>query len=70
MIQITKEQAEYLREKIPGINVVKTCRGRHSANRGKRYVENTAKVRSYLHTFSREHEGKVYYDSRTQSPRK
>lgn len=67
MIQITKEQAEFLREKCPGINIVKTCRGRHSANRGKRYVENSAKVRSFLHAFSRDYDGKVYYDSRTQS---
>lgn len=67
MIQITKEQAAFLRQECPGINIVKTCRGRHSAKRGKRYVENSAAVRSVLHRFARDYEGKVLYDSRTAS---
>ena len=69
MIQITKEQAMYLRERYPGINIVKTCRGRHSANRGKRYVENNAKVRSALFTFNKDCGETVLYDSRSVTRR-
>ena len=69
MIQITKEQAMYLRERCPGVHIVKTCRGRHSANRGKRYVENNARVRSALFAFNKDCGEKVLYDSRSASRR-
>lgn len=64
MVQITKEEALFLKEKMPRINIVKTCRGRHSAKRGKRYVENSPKVRTLLCKFSRENGERVLYDSR------
>ena len=66
LVQITKEQALYLRERYPSVNIVKTCSGKHSAKRGKRYVENNAKVRSLLYRYANEQGGKVIYDSRTQ----
>ena len=66
MIQITKEQALYIRERYPRMNIVKTCRGRHSAKRGKRYVENNAKIRSLLVKYANEQGGKVIYDSRKE----
>lgn len=69
MIQITKEQAMYLREHYPSVHIVKTCQGRHSANRGKRYVENNAKVRTLLYAYSRDNGEKVLYDSRSASRR-
>ena len=43
MVEITKDTASFIREKLPNVCIVKTMRG-HTSERGKYYVECTNAV--------------------------
>lgn len=51
MIEISKEEADYLRTRFRDINIVRTCRAKGNARRGKRYVEETRQVKKMLRNF-------------------
>ena len=43
MVEITKDTASFIREKLPNVCIVKTMRG-HTSERGKYYVEDSRTV--------------------------
>lgn len=52
MVQISKEQAEYIREHIPSAHISKTCAKKNRGKkRGKYYVSEISKVVKYLKAF-------------------
>jgi hypothetical protein len=54
MIIVTKDEAEYLRENIKNVRIVKTCRCKNKGNRGKRYAEETSVVLDLLDKYRAE----------------
>lgn len=53
MIEISREEADYLRNELKNINIIKTCRSKSNTRRGKRYVEESRKVKRKLDDFYR-----------------
>ena len=54
MIQITKRQATYLRAAYPDLQITRTCKKKSKAKRGKRYVEESGRVKQALARFVRD----------------
>lgn len=58
LVEITKEEARQIREAIPSVCIVKTCKARRSGKRGKYYLSEgkaemnmLAKLRKHLVKF-------------------
>ena len=52
MIEITKDTAMFIREKLPNVCIVKTMSG-HTSKRGKYYVENSRTVLRLLSEYKK-----------------
>ena len=52
MIEITKDTASFIREKLPNACIVKTMSG-HTSKRGKYYVENSRTVLRLLSEYKK-----------------
>lgn len=52
MIEITKDTAMFIREKLPNVCVVKTMSG-HTSKRGKYYVEDSTVVSKLLSEYKK-----------------
>lgn len=51
MIPVTKEQAAYLRQKLPGVRITTVCRKKSKGKRKSRLVEEYLIVQKALSTF-------------------
>ena len=51
MVEITKDTAMFIREKLPNVCIVKTMRG-HTSERGKYYVEDSKAVSKLLSEYN------------------
>ena len=52
MIEITKDTAMFIREKLPNVCIVKTMSG-HTSKRGKYYVEDSTAVSKLLSEYKK-----------------
>ena len=52
MVEITKDTAMFIREKLPNVCIVKTMRG-HTSERGKYYVEDSRTVLRLLSEYKK-----------------
>ena len=52
MIEITKDTAMFIREKLPNVCIVKTMKG-HTSKRGKYYVECTNSVMTIINEYNK-----------------
>ena len=52
MVEITKDTAMFIREKLPNVCIVKTMSG-HTSKRGKYYVENSRTVLKLLSEYKK-----------------
>ena len=59
MIEITKDTASFIREKLPNACIVKTMSG-HTSKRGKYYVENSRTVLRLLSEYKKSE--KIIYE--------
>lgn len=59
MVEITKDTASFIREKLPNVCIVKTMRG-HTSERGKYYVEDSRTVSKLLSEYKKSE--KIIYE--------
>ena len=52
MVEITKDTASFIREKLPNVCIVKTMKG-HTSERGKYYVEDSRTVLKLLSEYKK-----------------
>ena len=52
MVEITKDTASFIREKLPNVCIVKTMSG-HTSKRGKNYVEDSTAVLKLLSEYKK-----------------
>ena len=52
MIEITKDTASFIREKLPNARIVKTMKG-HTSERGKYYTECTNSVMTIINEYNK-----------------
>ena len=52
MVEITKDTASFIREKLPNVCIVKTMSG-HTSKRGKYYVEDSTAVSKLLSEYKK-----------------
>ena len=52
MVEITKDTAMFIREKLPNVCIVKTMRG-HTSERGKYYTECTNSVMTIINEYNK-----------------